>query len=173
MSLQDVWVNRILLQNGLAFFASWGTVAAIFNFAVVLTYRTGAPKDVGSTVSLTVFTLEIVGWACLDNYVFEKMLRYLFTPYLMMATALAGIISKNWDPTRRNSLYTLTLFIGVIILILIKAVLLCYRHKKRKKSAFDNVNNTKYLRQPIVSFSADNLEAHTGLGNCVIVESTA
>ena len=32
----DIWVIRSLVQNGIGFYASWATIAAIFNFAVVL-----------------------------------------------------------------------------------------------------------------------------------------
>jgi len=56
---RDVWLVRMLVQNGLAMFAVWGTVASMFNFAVVLTYRTGARQNVSSSVSLSILTLEV------------------------------------------------------------------------------------------------------------------
>ena len=65
---RDIWLVRVLVQNGLAMFATWGTVASMFNFAVVLTYRSGARQDVSSTVSLSIFTAEIVLWWIVDNF---------------------------------------------------------------------------------------------------------
>ena len=33
---REIWMIRVFVQNGLGLFASWGSVAAMFNFAVVL-----------------------------------------------------------------------------------------------------------------------------------------
>ncbi len=128
---RDVWLIRILVQNGLAMFAIWGTVASMFNFAVVLTYRTGAPQDVASTVSLSIFTLEVFIYWLFDTIVFDTHLRYLFTPYLVLIVSIAGIISKNWDPSSTNTIFTLILFCLVCLLSVLKLVLVIYRHKHR------------------------------------------
>lgn len=153
---RDIWIIRIVIQNGLGLYATWGTVAAVFNFAIVLTYRTGLSgerQEVGSTVSLIVFTLEIIAWFVLDVIVFEQVLRYLLTPYLVILTSLVGILSKNWDPTKRNSIYTATLLGAAFFLTLIKVVLLGWRHYKQP--LFHN-NQQKY-RRPVVSFEVRNL----------------
>ena len=153
---RDIWIIRILVQNGLGMYATWGTVAAVFNFAIVLTYRTGLSGDrqeVGSTVSLIVFTLEIIAWFTLDIFVFEKLLRYLITPYIVILVSLVGILNKNWDPTKRNSIYTATLLGAAFFLTLVKVVLIFWRHYKRP--IFSN-NQQKY-RRPVVSFEVRNL----------------
>ena len=151
--IQDIWVIRILVQNGIGFYAAWATIAAIFNFAVVLTYRTdlmgkAVGKEIGSTVSLIVFTMEILAWFILDNFVFERAMRYLFTPYIATLISLSGIMSKNWEITSRNSIYTLTLTTATFILTVVKIVLASWRHYHRP---IYTTNMQKY-RQPVVSF---------------------
>lgn len=128
---KDVWLVRFLVQNGLAMFAMWGTVASMFNFAVVLTYRTGARQSVSSSVALSIFTLEIVTWWVFDNFVFEKYFRFLLTPYLVLVLSIAGIASKNWDPTNANAVYTLVLFCVVVALTVAKVALLVWRQRHR------------------------------------------
>ena len=91
----DIWFIRIVLNNGLAMFLSWATVASIFNFAVVLIHRTGANQSVGSIVSLAFFTLEIVAWWICDNFVYDKLLRYFITPYIVSLVSLTGLIQKK------------------------------------------------------------------------------
>ena len=149
---RDIWLMRVLVHNGLAMFATWGTVAAMFNFAVVLTYRTGAKAEVGSTVSLAIFTLEIIAWWIFDNFVFERLLRYLFTPYIVILVSIAGILSKNWNPHSANSMLTLSLFGLVAVLSIIKTVLVLYRHFKRPLFSVQ----PKY-RRPVVSFEVRSL----------------
>jgi hypothetical protein len=128
---RDIWIVRLLVQNGLAMFAMWGTVASMFNFAVVLTYRTGARQDISSTVALSIFTVEILAWWILDNFIFERYMRYLVTPYVVLLLSISGILSKNWDPQTANAVYTMVLFLLVIILTAAKLTLLVWRHKYR------------------------------------------
>lgn len=128
---RDIWVVRLVVQNGLAMFAMWGTVASMFNFAVVLTYRTGARQSVSSSVALSIFTLEIITWWIFDNFIFEKYFRYLITPYVVLILSIAGITSKNWDPSNGNAVYTLVLFCLVVVLTVSKMALLVWRHRNR------------------------------------------
>ncbi len=153
---RDIWYVRIFVHNGLALFATWGTVASVFNFAIVLTYRTGlsgSRQEVGSTVSLIIFTLEIFSWFILDNFVAEKSVRYLYSPYLTVLFSLTGILNKNWDPTKRNSIYTAILFGATIVMTIVKFVLSGYRHFKRPIFS----NRSQKYRRPVVSFEARNL----------------
>ena len=156
---KDIWMIRLVVQNGLGLFAAWGTVAAVFNFAIVLSYRTGlkqsrqSGQDVGSTVSLIIFTLEIFAWFIFDNFVFEKLLRYLFTPYGVIVVSLIGIMTKNWNPSSRNAIYTATLLGTAILMALLKLVLTTWRHYK--KPVFSN--KPQNYRRPVVSFEVRNL----------------
>ena len=151
----EIWWIRIVVCNGLAMFASWGTVAAMFNFAVVLTYGTGARLDVGSTVSLAIFTMEIVAWWIFDNLVFEKLLRYLYTPYIVLTVSIAGILSKNWDPVKPNAIFVAVLLALSIILFIVKVILSVYRHYKRPLYAF-----TENYKRPMVAFEIRHLLNH-------------
>ena len=148
----EIWFVRIFVQNGLAMYASWGTVASVFNFAVVLTFRTGAEQEVGSMVALTVFTLEIIAWWVFDNFIFEKLLRYLVMPYVVVLLSLIGIISNNSNPGTTNMIYSITLLTLTALLALIKAILSIYKHCKHP--IFNT--KTKY-RRPVVSFEVRSL----------------
>jgi hypothetical protein len=145
---REIWYVRILVQNGLGMFAVWSMVASMFNFGVVLTYRTGAKQEVASTVSLSIFTLEILIWWLCDNIVFEKHLRYLFTPYIIILISIAGIISKNYQhgDYNTNTVYTVFLFGLVAVLTVIKVVIVTWRHKN----------------QPLFTSTSDFKKSHSG-----------
>jgi hypothetical protein len=127
---REIWLIRVFVHNGIAMFASWGTVASIFNFAVVLTYRTGAKKTVGSIVSLTIFTMELLAWWVFDICIFDRLFRYLYSPYLVVLISLSGILVKNWDASSSSAIYTASLLALTALLTLTKTVVMVYRHKK-------------------------------------------
>lgn len=155
---RDIWLIRIIVCDGLAMFATWGTVAAIFNFAVVLTYGTGANKQVGSTVSLAVFALEIIGWWIFDILVFEKLIRYLYTPYIVLIVSIIGMIYKNWSPEKPNAIIEVVLLMVTIIAFIIKIILSLYRHKH--KPLYTNSKVTYAKRPPMSSFEIRHLLNH-------------
>lgn len=130
---RDVWIVRLLVQNGLAMFAVWGSVASMFNFAVVLTYRTGARQDVSSTVSLSIFAVEIIVWWTFENFVFEQHMRYLVTPYVVLVTSIAGIVWKNHSLNTSNEILVLALLLLVITLAGAKVALLVWRRRRRRR----------------------------------------
>lgn len=153
---RDIWTLRLLVQNGLSFYAAWGSVASFFNFAIVLTYRTGLTADrqeVGSTVSLIIFSIAIFSWFLLDLFMFENALRYIFMPYITVIVSIIGILTKNWDPNKRNAIYTAALLGAAILLATIKFGMSMYRHYKEP---IYGKRSQKY-RRPMVSFEVRNL----------------
>ena len=126
---REIWLIRILVHNSLAMFATWAAVVAIFNFTVEIIYPTGADQSVGSTVSLAFFTMEILTfWLC-DIFVFDNLLRYLLSPYVVLLISLFGICQNNWDPRKVTSICTTSLLALSILLTVIKTILMIHRHK--------------------------------------------
>jgi len=156
---KDMWTIRLLVQNGIGFYAAWGTVAGIFNFAIVLTYRTGLgdgsagdEEEVGSTVSLIIFSLLILSWFILDVFIFEESLRYLVMPYIATLISIIAIISKNWNPNNRNAIFTLLLCCATFVLTIVKCSVSGWRHYNKPI-----YSQTKKYRRPLVNVEGRNL----------------
>jgi len=81
-------------------------------------------------VSLAIFTMEIVAWWVFDNFVFERLLRYMFTPYAVVLFSLAGIVGGTDDLYRPNSIYVMFLLALTAVLTVVKLVFVVYRHHK-------------------------------------------
>lgn len=136
----DIWLIRFFIQNGIAFYAAWVTVATLLNLGCVLTYKDGSDvsdiyleQDVSSTIVLAIASVEIVLWFTLDLTVFDKYTRYTFSPYITLTVAFAGVVQKNYDLDNayRNSVFSLVLLIVAAICLLVKVTVLIYRHFKR------------------------------------------
>lgn len=50
------------VQNGIATYATWTTIATLLNFTVVLSYNAGMNKSDAATVSLSILLGEAVAW---------------------------------------------------------------------------------------------------------------
>ena len=63
-----------IVHNGLGMYATWVTIATLLNFAIVLAYEDGIGLDqhIASSISLSILAFEIVAFAFVDNFLFEK-----------------------------------------------------------------------------------------------------
>lgn len=50
------------VQNGLALYATWTTIATLLNFAIVLIYKWDVSNETATTASLSILTLMLVMW---------------------------------------------------------------------------------------------------------------
>ena len=88
----------VIVLNGLGLYAAWVSIASLINIVVVLHYTLEiVSQTVASTIFLGCLAFDAVVYACLDLVMFERHFRYVFTPYIVLHMALAGILYKNWD----------------------------------------------------------------------------
>ncbi|OXB62611.1 hypothetical protein ASZ78_011240, partial [Callipepla squamata] len=93
----DLWLTRILVQNGLALYATWTTIATLLNFAVVLIYKWDVSNETATTASLSILTLMLVMWFCQENFFLDKYARYNLTIYPVVIIALTGSMCKDFS----------------------------------------------------------------------------
>ncbi|XP_078487676.1 uncharacterized protein LOC100186076 [Ciona intestinalis] len=135
------WTVRIVIQNGLSTFATWLTVATLLNLADVILYQDsfGVTPAVqrglisiqnGSTVALILLLAIIIAWFILDNFIWDKFTRFIFTPYAVLILALSGIIAKLRPVTQSNpqNLIIASVELGIVLIALLaKISLVTYR----------------------------------------------
>ena len=127
----NLFAIRAIVQNGLAFYATWVTIATLLNFAIVLTYWANVDMSVACTVSLSILLVEVLIYSVLENIVLERYLRYTYGVWLVVIFALCGSLAQNWDATSRNSIYSVVLLGLAAVLFLLKIVLSIWRAFKR------------------------------------------
>ncbi|XP_067687764.1 uncharacterized protein [Haliotis asinina] len=137
----DVWLVRVLVQNGLATYAAWCTIATLLNLAAALAYErdfTITPRT-SSTISLGILAGELVLFSISDWTFLDKYTRYTVTPYLVLIVALSGSIAQNWQPGAVNSTFTVVLLVMSVIVFVVKLVLVYFRHTRETDSTKENV----------------------------------
>ncbi|KAH3826090.1 hypothetical protein DPMN_127982 [Dreissena polymorpha] len=129
----DVWLTRMLVQNGLGIYATWCTVATHLNLAFVLVYRSA--HDISNqdacTIALGILSAIIVLFIVTDWFFLDRFSRYTFTPYLVLVVAFAGSLSKNYEEGARNTTFTIVLLAVSGFATVVKFILLDYRHCRR------------------------------------------
>ncbi|KAI3355284.1 hypothetical protein L3Q82_018136 [Scortum barcoo] len=106
----DLWLHRVLIQNGIAIYATWTTIASLVNLTIVLGNDVKMSQTDAATVALSILTVVVAGWFILENFVLDKHVRYILTIYPVVIWALTGVFTKNYNaaaPTRNNT------FIGI------------------------------------------------------------
>lgn len=143
---KEIWFVRILVQNGMAFFATWVSIATLLNFAMVLTYIWSVDMQIAASIALAILSLDIVVWFVLDMFLIDKYVRYTVTPYIVVVVALIGSIMKNWNlnTNYRNSIFTAVLLAVAGLLLIVKLLILVWRHRKFpiKGNVNDDVKGT-------------------------------
>ena len=123
----DLYMNRILIQNGVAFNATWVTIATLLNLGIVIAYWGGVDQSTASTVSLSVLTCEVLVYFVLENFILERYLRYTYSVWPVVIWALSGSIAQNWDSSNTNSIITAVLLALACALYLVKIGLSIWR----------------------------------------------
>lgn len=129
----DVWLTRFLVQNGLSIYATWGTIATLLNFALVLAYRSShdISQQNASTISLGILTAVIIAFLVTDWFFLDRYTRYTFTPYLVLVVALTGSLAKNYEEGARNTIFTIVLLAVSGAAALVKIFLMFWRHSRK------------------------------------------
>ncbi|XP_053739708.1 uncharacterized protein LOC128769760 [Synchiropus splendidus] len=129
---RDLAGLRILVQNGLALYATWVSIASLINFSVVL-HLWGVVKSTAATASLCILFAELVAWFILENWVLDRWVRYILTVYPVVIVALVGNLYKHYDPQdpSPNSIFMVALLVVACVLLVSKVCTVIWRHKRR------------------------------------------
>merc|ERR1711994_1088577 len=89
---------RVLVLNGVAFYATWTSIAQCLNIAITLTYEGDIDRDTSCIVALSVLTgTLVVFWIC-DFYALRSYLIYTYSPYAVLLFALSAISTNPDEP---------------------------------------------------------------------------
>ncbi|KAM4551203.1 uncharacterized protein PAE49_015067 isoform 2-T2 [Odontesthes bonariensis] len=122
----------ILVQNGLALYATWTSIASLINFSLVL-HLWGVEKSTAATASLCILFAEVVGWFILENWVLDRWVRNILTVYPVVIVALVGIIYKHFNPTHPtpNSVFMVVQLVLACILLVSRLCTVIWKSKWR------------------------------------------
>lgn len=129
---KDLCCLRVLVQNGLALYTTWTSIASLINFTLVLQLW-GVDKSTAATASLCILFGEIMAWYILENWVLDRWVRNILTVYPVVIVALVGNIVRHFhpeDPTI-NSIFMIILLVVACVLLLFRICTVAWRNTWR------------------------------------------
>nr|XP_020483577.2 uncharacterized protein LOC109978629 [Labrus bergylta] len=126
---KDLFCLRALVQNGLALYTTWTSIASLINFSLVL-HLWGVDKSTAATASLCILFGEVVTWFILEHWVLDRWVRYILTVYPVVIVALVGNILKHFNPDdpTPNSVFMVVLLVLACVLLLFRLCTVIWRN---------------------------------------------
>jgi len=141
---KDIWAIRLLIHNGVAFYAAWGSVAVLISFNTVLVYEGSVQRLTGTWLILALLNVIILGVFFLEVCVFDRYARYTIAHYITLVIALSGIMDRHFSVSKPYTIYVAVILGLTILLGVIKGILMLYRHRKLPMYAQeDNIKSSE------------------------------
>ena len=121
----DIWLTRILVLNGLLFYATWTTIASLITLTSAVYFEGNVGGYTAPYISLSILSAIVVAYFVLENILFDHYLRYAFAVYPVVIWALSAVLASNWnsdDPSGPN-IFSLVLLVLALVLSLLRIIL--------------------------------------------------
>ncbi len=77
----EIRIQRVLIHNGIAIYATWTTIASLLNLNIAFQYIGRYDAEITSLVCLSLLLTIIIVWFILENTVLDKYVRYMISQY--------------------------------------------------------------------------------------------
>lgn len=137
---KEVRWQTVIIQNGIAVYATWTTIASLLNLNIALQYVGGYNAELISIVCVSILLAILIGWFCLENSLFDRYVRYTLTQYPVVMFAVGGILSKQSAAQRPDgpvpesvSVLTWITFALATFLFVFRLVIVTWRYCSQKQ----------------------------------------
>lgn len=148
---RDFVAIQWLPVNGLALYASWSSVVAFINLAVVLKDTVQMEEHVVVTIIFACFACIMLFWFCVDCFVFIHYTAYTLTVFPVL---LVGFIGMFWrgehklpKESDRNGIMLVTLLAVAAAMTVVKVIFFGWQLYKDRRVARIVITNNKYEMQ--------------------------
>ena len=124
-----IWIGA---QNAFGLFATWASVMAALNLAVILQYAVGVARLPSGATALALLLFFFVLWSLIELIFLDRYSRYLLSPYIIIIWSFIAILVGDFVPgSFPNAVLTLVALIIVSVLFIIKLTVMLVKHYVR------------------------------------------
>ncbi|XP_061820683.1 uncharacterized protein [Nerophis lumbriciformis] len=125
----DLWLLRVLAQNGISIYATWSTIATLLNLAIVLNVYAKLSLTHAATVSLAILAVLLCVWFLAEMLLLDQHVRYILTIHPVVIWALTGSITNNYTaaPTP-NGIFVAVLLALACVMFVARVAVTIWRH---------------------------------------------
>ncbi|XP_020350409.1 uncharacterized protein LOC115130404 isoform X1 [Oncorhynchus nerka] len=125
----DLWLIRILVQNGVALYATWWAVATFLHLTVVLDHQTPIPKTDAAIMVLVLLQLGLIGWFVIENWYLDKHVRYILTVYPVVILVLAASVANPATPGTHIDIMSAVILAITSVIFIVRIIMVLWKHK--------------------------------------------
>eukprot|EP01083_Nonionella_stella_P011411 32440_1 len=138
-------VYRVLINNGVAFYAGWCSVASCLNFGLFLAFPCDVDQYIASVAALSVLSVILLAYLSLDFYALKRLFIYTYSPYVVLLWALSGILTNegNNDGDLKGASQDFVMVLLVVVGVAFVGKIICgivYWIGNKKKQETENDN---------------------------------
>ncbi|XP_067434605.1 uncharacterized protein [Thunnus thynnus] len=127
----DLWLFRILVQNGMAVYATWGNLSTILNLTIYLQHQTVTSRCDCAMLSMLLLLMELLTWFLLENFYLDEHVRYIMTIYPVVILWLTGTLSNSGSTESPIYIFAAVILLISCILFVARIALVTWKHHKR------------------------------------------
>ncbi|XP_074477416.1 uncharacterized protein LOC141759328 [Sebastes fasciatus] len=127
----DLWLIRILVLNGIAVYATWGTLSTLLNLTIYLQYQTETSRCDCAMLSLLLLLMELLAWFLLENFYLDDHVRYIVTIYPIVIVWLTGTLSNSGSPGSHIYIFAASILAISCVMFVARIALVTWKHHKR------------------------------------------
>ncbi|KAK5849583.1 hypothetical protein PBY51_013907 [Eleginops maclovinus] len=127
----DLWLIRLLVQNVVAVYATWGSLSTLLNFTMFLQHLTETSKCECAMLALLLLLMGLFVWFLLENFYLDVHVRYIVTIYPVVVLWLTGTLDNAGS--QKSDIYIFEALILAIscIVFVARVTLVAWKHNKR------------------------------------------
>ncbi|XP_068197443.1 uncharacterized protein [Antennarius striatus] len=144
---RDLLCLRVLVQNGLALYTTWTSIASLINFSLVLQLW-GVDRSTAATASLCILLGEVMAWFILENWVLDRWVRNILMVYPVLIFALIGNIARHFNPADPsiNAIFMVVLLVLAFVLLFFRVSTVIW---KNCRQPLDSPGSARLMVSPL------------------------
>ncbi|XP_034562598.1 uncharacterized protein LOC117829143 [Notolabrus celidotus] len=129
----DLWLIRLLVQNGVAVYATWGALATLLNLTIYLQHQTDTLRCDCAMLALGLLLMQLLTWFFLENFYLDKHVRYIVTTYPVVFLWLTGVLTNSNSNSLQSPIYIFVASILALtfIMFVARVALVRWKHQNR------------------------------------------
>lgn len=146
----DMWFIRIFWHNGLAMYATWTTITALLNLAMVLKHELNIDEQLIVYIVMGVISGIMLIWFIIENTALDRWMRYTVSQYAVIVVAMVGVYHKGYEASNMETGYFMVTLLGVSVFCFVARLGLVILRACKSPLYMSN----KVSEDPVTSFSA-------------------
>ncbi|OWF41125.1 hypothetical protein KP79_PYT04778 [Mizuhopecten yessoensis] len=100
---KDIWLIRILIHEGLAFYGALLVTSTLINLCMCMSFRWNVGHMLSCLIALSLLGSAMFTWFFLDNVLFPSYTQWTLSPYIVFIVTLCGMLYRSYDLRLRFS----------------------------------------------------------------------